>query len=142
MIGFGSGVGFERWQRPSVSDLLSRIPVAHAAANATRCVSVLQVWRTGETERAANMLETYLDGDLVALGQPYQTTTPKQREAAWAPQAIRIAREYREAHPHGPRRFNCWRGARNAFCSDARTQAQVMGLTRRCSDASRVIVIS
>jgi hypothetical protein len=101
-IGLGAGVGLERWRQRSVNDLLERIPITHTAANSTRCVAVLRFLRSGETDRAANMLEVYLDGDLMALGLAYRSATPEQRDAAWAASAIRMAREYREAHPHTP----------------------------------------
>jgi hypothetical protein len=101
-IGFGAGIGFQRWRQRPVNDLLQRIPITHTAANATRCVSVLRLLRTGETDRAANMLEIYLDGDLMMLGSACRGATPEQRNAAWAGPAIQMAREYRQAFPHTP----------------------------------------
>ena len=101
-IGFGSGVAFQRWKQRPVNDLVESVAITHTAANATRCVSLLRLLRAGDTDSAANRLEIYLDGDLIGLGPAYQTATPEQRKAAWAAQAIQMAREYRQVHPHTP----------------------------------------
>jgi len=101
-IGFGAGVGFEHWRQRPVNDLLQRMPITHTAANAGKSVAVLELLRGGETDRALSMLETYLDGDLMVMGDLYRSATQKQRDEAWAGAVIRRAREYRKAHPHTP----------------------------------------
>ena len=98
--GFALGVFYQRSRtRPSL-DLLQRVPITHAAASASRSVVVLRLLRAGQTERAATVLENYLDGDLIAFGPAYQGASSEQRASSWADAALREARAYRLAYPH------------------------------------------
>ncbi|MDB6152526.1 MAG: hypothetical protein JWL90_979 [Chthoniobacteraceae bacterium] len=93
---FGAGVGFQCWQQRPIDELLQRMPLTFTASASTRSTLLLKLLRTGEHDRAVNIL----DGDLIGLGPAYHGATPEQREAAWAAEAIEMAREYRGAHPH------------------------------------------
>ncbi|MDB6170784.1 MAG: hypothetical protein JWL59_95 [Chthoniobacteraceae bacterium] len=97
---FGAGVGFQCWQQRPIDELLQRMPLTFTASASTRSTLLLKLLRTGEHDRAVNILENYLDGDLIGLGPAYHGVSREQREAAWAAEAIEMARVYRAAHPH------------------------------------------
>ena len=100
LASFAAGALWQRSAARPTAELLQSASVIHSSASASRALVLLRLLRASHPERAADVLEDALDGDLLALGNAYQTATPAQREAAYADFTLAQARSYRQEHPH------------------------------------------
>jgi len=77
---------------------MNRFASLAAGSAATMDVATLQRIRTGDTNRAIELVEINLDGDIVMLGSYLGDVSPSRRDPALVG-VLQQARDYRTKHP-------------------------------------------
>ena len=78
--------------------LSERLVAYSSAAEITWCVGTLDRIRSGDTNRAINLLELKLDGGIVGVGMALESISPSQRDTTLV-KTLQAADKYRTKYP-------------------------------------------